>query len=517
MKKRSFITLLIVFGMLFNMRSFADVTLSSVPVAASNIAQGSGENIVYVVKMDVTTSAVTVTSIQFTLTGTHDINALSNISVLFNISGPTVPGASVCAFTSAVFAAPHTYTINLLQNGKIISAGSSVYFIITVSTNNAATNGSTVKIDGSVNPVNFGFTLAPVIINNQSDVAGMQTILAADITLTTIPVPASDILQGTASNTVYIIKMEVNTIWSNPYIINFLLSGTYDNDDLNTVHLFINYSVPTLAGATHLQGNYAYYAAPHYYTMSFGGISIIPAGTTVYFILTVTTASSATIGNTVKIDGSANPVTFTTNGTPNLTNNQSNVAGAQTIIESPLPLTLINFTGNLLNRENVQLQWVTAAEINTKEFEVEWSKDGLNFTKIAVVTAAGNSSQNSYYKYIHTQPADGNNYYRLKMTDIDGRFTYSPVVNVKITNNSKAITAYPNPVINVVQLQFQADRDENILFNLHSADGSILESRSFNVMKGTNRLNWNMQQLASGYYFISYANKQFETIKIIKQ
>ena len=516
MKKRSFIVLLIFFGMFFNMHSFADVTLSSVPVAASNIAQGSGENIVYVVKMDVTTSAVTVTSIQFTLTGTHDNNAFSNIRVLFNISGPTVPDATVCAFTSGIFAAPHTYTITLLQGEKIISAGSTVYFIITVSTNNAATSGSTVKIDGSVDPVNFGFTLAPVIINNQSDVAGTQTILAADITLTSISVPASAIRQGTDSNTVYIIKMEVNTIWVNPYIINFLLTGTYDNNDLNFVDLFINYSAPTLAGATHLQGNYAYFAAPHYYTMSFGGISPIPAGTTVYFILTVTTYSAATIGNTVKIDGLANPVTFTTNGTPNFTNNQTDAAGTQTIIES-LPLTLISFTGNLLNRGNVQLQWVTAAEINTKEFEVEWGKDGLNFNKIAAVPATGNSSQNSYYNYIHAEPADGNNYYRLKMTDIDGRFTYSPVVNVKNTNSNNVITAYPNPAISVVQLSIQADRDENILFNLYSADGKILESRLFNVVKGTNRLNWDLQRFGAGYYLISSSNKQVETIKILKK
>jgi hypothetical protein len=60
------------------------VTLTTSPTAASNISQGSTNNIVYIVKMDVTSLPVNVNSIQFTLTGTHDANDLTIVSFYHN-------------------------------------------------------------------------------------------------------------------------------------------------------------------------------------------------------------------------------------------------------------------------------------------------------------------------------------------------------------------------------------------------------------------------------------------------
>ena len=60
-----------------------------------------------------------------------------------------------------------------------MAAGTSGYFIITVTTAAAATNGNTVKLDGVVNPVIFSFITSPTITNNQTDAAGTQTLALA--------------------------------------------------------------------------------------------------------------------------------------------------------------------------------------------------------------------------------------------------------------------------------------------------------------------------------------------------
>ncbi|MBK7735627.1 MAG: hypothetical protein IPI36_10660 [Chitinophagaceae bacterium] len=74
MKKYLLILAIIFFIPVIN---FAQVvTLTSSPVAAADIAQGSTNNIVYIVKMDVASLPVTINSMQFTLTGTHDDNDL---------------------------------------------------------------------------------------------------------------------------------------------------------------------------------------------------------------------------------------------------------------------------------------------------------------------------------------------------------------------------------------------------------------------------------------------------------
>ena len=108
-----------------------NVTLTTSPVAASTIAQGSSNNIVYAVKMDVAALAVTVNSMQLTLTGTHDDNDLVVLHVYFNPTAPTLSGATQKAVNvSANFAAPHTYNAIFNFGSQGLAAGTSGYFIV---------------------------------------------------------------------------------------------------------------------------------------------------------------------------------------------------------------------------------------------------------------------------------------------------------------------------------------------------------------------------------------------------
>src|SRR5450755_3437659 len=242
-----------------------DITLTTSAVAASNIAQGTNNNIVYIVKMDVSSLPVTINSIQFTLSGTHDNNDLSTLNVFFNASAPSLAGATQVEISgSALFAAPHSYNLPFnLVGSKTVAAGTSGYFIITANVDATATSGNTVKSDGLANPVTFGYTTAPTITNNQTDIADTQTILAAGITLTTSAVAASNIAQGTNNNIVYIVKMDVSSLPVTINSIQFTLSGTHDNNDLSTLNVFFNASAPSLAGATQVEiSGSALFAAP---------------------------------------------------------------------------------------------------------------------------------------------------------------------------------------------------------------------------------------------------------------
>jgi hypothetical protein len=281
-------------------------------------------------------------------------------------------------------------------------------------------------------------------------------------------------------------------------------------------HVYFNPTAPTVAGAAFMAANIpANFAAPHSYNTPFtiSGSQTIAAGASGYFIIVANTDAAATTGNTVKINGAANPVTFGYVTVPPVINNQTDAAGAQTIT-GILPLTLLSFTGNITNAQ-VQLQWKTAREINTKDFEVEWSTDGMQYKKIATLPAAGYGS-NRQYDYLHLQPADGNNYYRLKMADINGQFTYSNIIKVDTKISAADFSISPNPVSDVLHLNIQATRSENVLFRLHSADGKIIASKYFNIIKGSNLFNWNLRSIAAGSYIITASQDWFKTRQIIK-
>ena len=319
-----------------------NITLSTSPVVASSVAQGTTNNIVYAVKMDVTSLPVTVNSMQFTLTGTHDDNDLVVLHVYFNSTAPTLSGATQKAVNvSANFTAPHTYNAIFNLGSQGLAAGTSGYFIVVADVAAAATSGNTIKVNGLSNPVTFAYATSPTITNNQTDIAGIQTILAAGVTLTTSLIAAANITQGTNNNIVYAVKMDIAALPVTVNSMQFTLTGTHDDNDLVVLHVYFNSTAPTLSGATQKAVNVsANFAAPHTYNAIFNlGSQALAAGTSGYFIVVADVAAAATSGNTIKVNGLTNPVTFGYTTSPTITNNQTDIAGTQTILAAGVTLT----------------------------------------------------------------------------------------------------------------------------------------------------------------------------------
>ena len=109
-----------------------------------------------------------------------------------------------------------------------------------------------------------------------------------------------------------------------------------------------------------------------------------------------------------------------------------------------LPLKLVSFTATKRANYNL-LKWQTASENNTDYFAIERSTNGKDFSPIGTVKAAGYSSENRNYNFIDDNPplSTGTLYYRLKMVDKDGKFTYSPVRLVE--KGGEVVTILPNP------------------------------------------------------------------------
>ena len=66
-----------------------------------------------------------------------------------------------------------------------------------------------------------------------------------------------------------------------------------------------------------------------------------------------------------------------------------------------------------------------------------------------------NNAPTNSYSWLDKTPLQGNNYYRIRSTDLNGETTYSKVVNVFITKGRQSISIYPNPVANgIINLRF---------------------------------------------------------------
>ena len=182
---------------------------------------------------------------------------------------------------------------------------------------------------------------------------------------------------------------------------------------------------------------------------------------------------------------------------------------------STVPLTLLDFSANS-TASGITLKWQTTKEVNTKSFEIEWGEDGQQFKKIGVQQAA-NTNGIHQYSFLHQIVIISENYYRLKMIDDDGRFTYSKVIRINASLRQSPITFSPNPVINTATLTIQSHKNETIQFFLHDVNGKIISVKYFKLLKGSNLLRWDLQTIPAGNYFISSGSDQINIIKIIKQ
>jgi len=109
-----------------------------------------------------------------------------------------------------------------------------------------------------------------------------------------------------------------------------------------------------------------------------------------------------------------------------------------------LPVELVSFEA-VLNGAQVNLNWITASEKDNAYFTVERSKDGETWTEITRVNAIGTTHQVTGYTGVDQQPLQGTAYYRLKQTDVNGKFTYSNIQVVKNDNLAAGIYPFPNP------------------------------------------------------------------------
>lgn len=112
---------------------------------------------------------------------------------------------------------------------------------------------------------------------------------------------------------------------------------------------------------------------------------------------------------------------------------------------SSLPLTLLQFEAKSSQNSGVILTWKTANEINTARFDVQRSEDGNNFTAIGSVLAKAGSAESYSYNDQMNPFLNGTVYYRLKMIDKNGSFSFSRVVSVQLRSNF-TVTIFPNPI-----------------------------------------------------------------------
>ncbi|UTW61696.1 T9SS type A sorting domain-containing protein [bacterium SCSIO 12741] len=183
--------------------------------------------------------------------------------------------------------------------------------------------------------------------------------------------------------------------------------------------------------------------------------------------------------------------------------------GSVDYTNAPLPVELTAFTAHVIHAELVELNWVTASEINNDFFVVERSQDGKFWTSVTQVEGHGTSSESHTYQSFDSYPLPGTTYYRLVQFDEDGSSKIYPMVAVEIGVNETPVL-YPNPASNRVYLSSAGMTEylENPEIRLISTLGKVFAP---NWTRDGDRWILDTQSIPDGLYFL-WVRKNGQTI-----
>ena len=111
-------------------------------------------------------------------------------------------------------------------------------------------------------------------------------------------------------------------------------------------------------------------------------------------------------------------------------------------ITSPLPN--IDASAKRSNNNTAVVEW--QAENDIIKYETERSNDGINFYVIGNAVSAHDIQGLGSYRFVDATVTKEVNYYRVKVTRVDGKILFSKVCNIPASDNSSMILVYPNPV-----------------------------------------------------------------------
>jgi hypothetical protein len=180
-----------------------------------------------------------------------------------------------------------------------------------------------------------------------------------------------------------------------------------------------------------------------------------------------------------------------------------------------LPVRLLAFNGRLVNTDG-QLAWTIADAQTLDNFELQYSRDGRNFNRLATINNNGKTD----YSYLHPSLPAGAHFYRLKVNDKSGSSFFSQIVMLTVGRVQTQIVGLQATVVrNTITPMIISSAEQRAGATLFDASGRTISHYETNLQAGPNR--WPIQApiLANGIYFLHVrtADNVEKTLKMVKE
>ncbi len=175
-----------------------------------------------------------------------------------------------------------------------------------------------------------------------------------------------------------------------------------------------------------------------------------------------------------------------------------------------LPVNLKTFKARSEINNKVKVFWTTEYEKDNAYFDIERSADAVNFTYVGKVPGVNYHGHLTDYIFCDLFPLKAISYYRLKQVDVDGKFNYSPIERVKISDTDNSFDIFPNPPAG---REFKIDLLKHVAGNINvmvfDATGSLRLHEQF----ASNSTLTVIHNFPAGIYTVKITGKEFNAAK----
>ena len=190
----------------------------------------------------------------------------------------------------------------------------------------------------------------------------------------------------------------------------------------------------------------------------------------------------------------------------------TDLASDQFPLQSALPITLLSFSASLRN-DITTLNWDVENQLDFSHFEIERRTLSSGFITLGSRAAINSNGRLSYSFSDNISTLSEKEFiYRLRMVDLDGKFTYSKTVLVRKQDRYlTGITVSPNPLSNLedASIRFNAGTNGIATIRIIDMSGRVMLQQQSKFKVGTNSIYLNKPpQLSPGTYVIQLTNEQ---------
>jgi len=197
------------------------------------------------------------------------------------------------------------------------------------------------------------------------------------------------------------------------------------------------------------------------------------------------------------------------------TSSANNILG---VAETALPIHLITFDAQKINSSSSFVTW-RLGDFSSAEEKFEVQRAGREKDFVTIGTVNGKETD-QLYDYTDNGLKTGVNFYRLRMTDRDGKVTYSKTVAIVNDVNGILIASLAPTVVNDrATLTITTSRAQKLDIIVTDMQGRVMLRRNFNVAAGNTNIDLAMERLGAGVYLLTGTSSEgkLNTIRFIKQ